>query len=306
MTGEFESTVRDAGEVAVVRRIRSLLSGGEGLVIGPGDDCAAIARDDTWLGLLKTDCVIEGVHFAPGTEPERVGRKAMARALSDIAAMGGLPEHALITLATGPKRFVSEIEGWYRGMVDMAARFGCTIAGGETSTLPGPGALIAVSLTGRVERDRCLRRGTARLGDRIAVTGRLGNSFESGRHLDFVPRIPQARWLAEREPGQRPTSMMDLSDGLGQDLPRLLEGVGGYELDLASMPCHDGLPPEKAIRDGEDYELLLTVPPQGADRLFADWAGAFPDIPLTGVGWVVAQTERPLEGGWEHFRSSGT
>lgn len=287
------------GERALLEKLLARLPADGTVEVGAGDDCAVVARDETWSTLLKTDCLVEGVHFSPGTEPGRVGRKALARALSDIAAMGGLPEHALVTLAVDAERPVAEIEGWYAGLAEMAERFSVSVVGGETARLPGKGALLSVALAGRVESDRCLLRGRARLGDRIAVTGQLGNSFASGWHLDFVPRIAEGRWLSERV---TPTSMMDLSDGLAADLPKLLEGTGfGYRIDRDALPLRGAATPESAYGEGEDYELLLTLPPDRADEVLGDWRRAFPGVALTLIGEITETTSAPLAGGWEHF-----
>ncbi len=137
------------GENAVLHRLlQHGLPSNPHLLIGPGDDCAVIARDEQWDGLLKTDVVIEGVHFTRDTEPRRIGHKALARALSDIAAMGGLPEHALITLLVHPSRSVEQVEELYTGMRRLAERYGVSLAGGETAALPDDGLILNIALTG--------------------------------------------------------------------------------------------------------------------------------------------------------------
>lgn len=299
--GDKDRKVGEIGEEALVARLTAGLRGHEKLRVGPGDDCAAVETGDgsEWL-LLKTDCVIERVHFAPATDPVQVGRKAMSRSVSDVAAMGGRPEFALVTVASDSGRKLSELEGWYEGMESVAAECGIVIVGGETSRLADHGAVISVSLTGRVERDLCVTRAGARIGDFILVTGRLGGSFESGRHLDFRPRLAEGQWLARHA---RPTAMMDLSDGLGSDLPRLAKASGtGYQVNLDQVPCHDGVAVERAISDGEDYELLLTVAPDSFNEWREAWDEAFPDCELTRIGTVSESTENRLERGWEHHR----
>ena len=251
---------------------------------------------------MKTDCLVEGIHFSADTNPEQVGRKAMNRTLSDIAAMGGLPRHVLVTIAVGEEREVAEVEGWYTGMQAAADTFGCGIVGGETSSLPKAGGIISVALVGSVEPRNCICRSGANLGDVVAVTGRLGGSFESGRHLDFVPRISEARFLVENV---ELSAMMDLSDGLGSDLPRLAEASGvGFRIDPENLPLHDRVSIEQAVGDGEDYELLLTMSLEEWSRIQGPWEQQFPETPLTAIGEITKEIETPIESGWEHFQKT--
>lgn len=303
MTGDGEKqTIGQTGEEGIVRRLLGKLPGSNSVVVGPGDDCAVIETSGEWWQLLKTDCIVEGIHFAAGTDPVLVGKKAINRAISDIAAMGGFPEYALATIASHGGREVAEVEAWYDGMVAASAKFGCTIVGGETTSLPQPGAILSISMTGKVERESCVLRSGARVGDRILVTGKLGGSFESGHHLDFIPRIEEARWLVENV---RPTAMMDLSDGPGSDLPRLAEASKvGYRIDRESLPLRDGVDEEGAIRGGEDYELLLTMNPELWKVVSEEWPKAFPKTPLTCIGEITKEIETPLGRGWEHYCES--
>jgi thiamine-monophosphate kinase len=229
-----------------------------------------------------------------------VGRKAMNRALSDIAAMGGWPSHALVSLAVESGRSLTAVEGWYKGLSEAAAAFGCGIVGGETTRLPFTGAVLTVSMTGTVAPEECVLRSGAAPGDRILVTGSLGGSFASGRHLTFTPRLREARWLVTH---RRPTAMMDLSDGLGSDLPRLAAASGvGYRVGSDTLPCHVGSTFEEAAADGEDYELLFTIGPEAIGELMTDWAIAFPGTPLTVIGEITAEGAGLLPRGWEHYR----
>lgn len=301
--------LRDTGENDLVDRLTSLITLSADVIIGPGDDCAVVERrgDSGRLQLLKTDCIIEGVHFLPGTDPERVGWKAACRVLSDIAAMGGFPEYALVTLAVDGDREVREIEGWYRGMERASAEVGeFVLVGGETASLPQSGALISVAMTGSVPRDGFITRSGSRPGDWIAATGRLGGSFKSGRHLTFRPRMAEGQWLAALEGPLRPTAMMDISDGLSQDLPRLADasGIPGFEIDLEHVPVNEDSDLRSALGEGEDYELLFTVSSGAREELTNRWKDAFPDTPITFIGRMQEEDRRTeLEGGWEHFRS---
>ncbi len=294
-------TVSDVGEDALIDRLIKLVPTSGGAVwSGPGDDCAVIKKGNAEvLQLLKTDCLVEAVHFVSDTEPERVGWKALCRAISDIGAMAGQPEHCLITLGLPSDFPVKTVEGWYAGAAKAAREFEVIIVGGETSSVPGKHAFISVSLTGEVDPDRVLLRRGSAVGDKIAVTGQLGNSFQSGHHLDFVPRVREAQWLADPANGCRPSAMMDLSDGIAKDLPRLLQSEGhGFRIDEEQLPLREGADVESALCEGEDYELLLTAPSLDLEK----WSIAFPDTPLTIIG-EVTEEDHPLScsGGWDHF-----
>lgn len=286
------------GEQAVLEHLlRHAPAAPPQLLLGPGDDCAVVQRCAEWDTLLKADALVEGVHFTPDTDPRLIGRKALARAVSDVAAMGGLPEHALITLMVHPSRSVELLEGIYCGMSALAEEFGISLAGGETSSLPQDGLALSVALTGRVERGQAILRSGGRPGDILCVTGALGGSFASGRHLRFTPRVQWARYLAASP--LRPHAMMDLSDGLAADLPRLAAASGcGFELEESRLPCHAGCTPEQALRDGEDYELLLALSPEQAAQL-----PLHPELPLTPIGRLTADKAPELTGGWQHFSS---
>ena len=294
--------VSKLGEDAVVAALIRALPLGPDVRHGAGDDCAVLGgKRDRWWRLLKTDCVIETVHFLPSENAARVGWKALCRAISDIAAMGGIPEHAVITLAVRPEIEMAWLRGLYDGLKKAARKFGVSIVGGETSRSPGP-TFISVALTGRVERSRCVARAGGKPGDALYVTGRLGGSL-AGRHLDFIPRIAEARWLAGKF---RIHAMMDLSDGLGADLPRLARASGcSFEIWNEKLPCSKGCTTEQALGDGEDFELLFAIGPRDTVRLETQWRKAFPKISLTRIGKLKrndnAGKRRKLTRGYDHF-----
>ena len=285
-------------EDRLLGKILKGLPGSEDLVLGPGDDCAVV-RINGGLLLLKTDCIAEGVHFLHGHDPVRVGWKALCRPLSDIAAMGGEPAHALVTIFSPPGLDPGYWVDFYKGIRKAARKFGVTIAGGEMSR-QARGIAVSVALTGIVPGGRFVGRSGGRPGDLLFVTGSLGGSI-SGHHLDFVPRLHEGRWLAEHA---RASAMMDLSDGLGSDLPRLARASGcGFEVDLATLPLRKGSCINGALTDGEDYELLFAIPPRRAAALLKQWKFAFPRTPLTGIGALNATRFAPPDwpGGWDHF-----
>ena len=269
---------------------------------GPGDDCAVLRGPEKgMLTLFKTDCLIQGVHFTADSSASRVGWKALCRVISDIAAMGGQPHEALITLALPRETKVAWVLQLYQGMKKAARHYGCGIAGGETSSVPdGAPVMISVAMLGSVARRHLILRSGGKPGDVICVTGRLGGSL-AGRHLDFKPRLAEARWLVEHA---RPSAMMDLSDGLAKDLPRLADASGcGFQINPALLPCHRGCTPMQAMGDGEDYELLITLPQRRLDAAMEQWRATFPRTPLTCIGKLLvnAKQRTRLAGGWEHF-----
>jgi len=288
------------GEDAVVAALLRGLPSGRDVIRGPGDDCAVIGtpRGKLWQ-LLKADCVIESIHFRPGEDAPKIGWKALARAVSDIAAMGGRPMHALVTLAISPDEDLKRATGVYAGLKKCAEKYGIAIVGGETARSPGP-MFISVMLSGEVERRLCVFRSGGKPGDHLFVTGRLGGSL-AGRHLTFEPRVEEARWLTRR---LQLHAMMDLSDGLGADLPRLaLASECGYRVDEAALPLTAGCTASQALSDGEDYELLFALPPREADKLRILWPRKFPALPLTEIGELTepAPGKRTIPHGYDHF-----
>lgn len=294
-------TLADIGEDELVRRLVRGRWHDKDVIEGPGDDCAVVRppRSGRHL-LLKTDTVVEGVHFTAGTPAHLIGRKAMARVLSDFAAMAATPRHALVTLIAPPSTPLQRVLGLYRGLHALADRHEVAIVGGETSR--GDGLIVTVSLSGDAPARGWVRRHGARAGDLLYVTGRLGGSIR-GRHLRFHPRLAEARWLADHLPLR---AMMDLSDGLAKDLPRLAGGAGlGFEVDPGSLPCAPGCTPEQAWADGEDYELLMAVAPTVRSVSLAAWRRAFPRLPLTCIGRLTPRPVRRAKatGGWDHFHA---
>lgn len=299
MAGNREVKLRDLTEAQLLKMLLAGVPRGRNVRIGPGDDCAAIAiTGSRELLLLKTDCVVEGVHYVPAEDPARVGWKALCRAISDIAAMGGTPRHALITVFSPGDRPAAYWKTFYRGLSRAGRRFGVGIVGGETSR--SPAAAVAVTLTGTVLASRILRRSGGRPGDGIFVTGKLGGSLR-GKHLDFVPRLAEGQWLGA---SGLASAMMDLSDGLSADLPRLAEASGcGFAIDPALVPRNRGCTAQAALADGEDFELLFTVPPRNETFFLRKWRRRFPRVPVTAIGHLTRPGEpaAALPAGFDHF-----
>jgi thiamine-monophosphate kinase len=296
------TTLRDIGEDALIDRLIHLVPRDPSPSAGPGDDCAVIdpGLASGLLQLLKTDALVAGIHFLPESPPRAVGWKAAARVVSDFAAMGGRPERFLITLALDPQTPIAWVEQLYLGIGDCLSAFGAVLAGGETSSLPaGSAAVISVAATGSVRREHLVLRSTARPGHALLVTGTLGGSRQ-GKHLSFTPRIKEADWLVSNF---KPSAMMDLSDGLAKDLPRLAAASGcGFKVENEGLPVTPGCTPAGALGDGEDFELLLACEAEQVPALLAAWPGVFPELPLSRIGRLVETAEgETLSGGWDHF-----
>jgi thiamine-monophosphate kinase len=215
--------------------------------------------------------------------------------------MGGVPGHALITLAASPDTDFSRLRGIYAGLRKAARRFDISIVGGETVRSPGP-LFLNIALTGRVERPRCVLRSGGRPGDALYVTGRLGGSL-AGHHLDFIPRLVEARWLTAHF---KLHAMMDLSDGLASDLPRLATASRcAFTLDETRIPKTKGSTLHQALTDGEDFELLFALPAKQTAALESAWKKQFPRLPLTRIGRLRASQPSTLNSqpphGFDHF-----
>jgi len=296
----------DIGEDNLIAELTRSLRLDSRVKIGPGDDCAIVKFGKRWQ-LLKTDCIVESIHFSKESPAIWVGWKALCRAISDVAAMGGRPMDALVTIAAAPQVRLRWLRGVYSGLRKAAQRYEVNLVGGETSRSPGP-AFISVALTGIVEKRRALLRSGGKPGDFLYVTGRLGGSFR-GKHLRFEPRLAEALWLADHF---AINAMIDLSDGLGSDLPRLAKASStGFEIDRERLPLSKGCSIEQAISDGEDYELLFAVPPEMVPTLEERWNKKFPTLALTQIGRLTEPNLQELgasgfdqltDSGYDHFR----
>jgi thiamine-monophosphate kinase len=272
------------------------------VVTGAGDDCAVVkVRSSGDFLVLKTDCVVEQVHFSSSAKPTDIGWKAMMRPLSDFAATSAIPQFALVTLIVSRETDAARIKKIYRGLNNAAAQFGVSIVGGETSSTPGP-MTISVSVAGFVEKSRFVSRCGGRVGDNLFVTGRLGGAPRQ-KHLRFVPRIAESRWLTEHFPIH---AMIDLSDGLGADLPQLAHASEvGFEVDTQTLPLNRGCKIDNALSDGEDYELLFAISRRDRERLERAWRKRFPKLPLTRIGRLNSKFEirtSNLPRGYVHFQ----
>ena len=271
------------------------------ILTGVGDDCAVIKKDEHHHTLLKTDTIVEHIHFTPDEKPERVGWKAAARVVSDFAAMGGEPEALMVTIILPPDTETEWVLKLYKGIKSVAQKFHCSIVGGETSsTQLGSPKVISISGTGKVKPENLTLRSGGNATDLIYVTGTLGGSIK-GKHLDFTPRVVEAKWLAEHF---KPTAMMDISDGIAKDLPRLASQSNcGFEVFRSSVPISHNCSLDESLTDGEDYELLFTISEINKVELETTWAKQFNDLKLTNIGRLTEDQQDSLKGGWDHFQN---
>jgi thiamine-monophosphate kinase len=273
-------------ELEIIERIRRMARAGAAIELGIGDDCA-IYRPRRGEDLLVTsDQMIEGAHFLRSHPPRSVGERALARSLSDIAAMGGEPRLCLVSLAV-PAHMESWIFEFFRGLLRLARKTSTALAGGDLARAKK--IYCDVTVCGAVARGRALRRDGARIGDGIYVSGRLGKPWD--RRIE--PRLALGRALVGRA-----TSCMDLSDGLSLDLHRLCV-ASGVAAEIERVPVARGSTLKRALHGGEDYELLFTLPrgvaaPRGTSRIGSIVAGR--------PGTVTFQGRRLEPRGWDHFR----
>jgi thiamine-monophosphate kinase len=309
-------TLKDLGERDAIRRLSRKLFPAVGEMVGIGDDGAVMHDENAEVDwVLTSDPVIEGTHFTIDTEHARIGHKAVGRVLSDIAAMGADPCWLLINIVSPRDMPFQKLEAVYDGAADLALKYGVAIVGGDMAE--GPNLELHVFGVGQVPHGDAVLRSGARAGDTIYVTGELGGSIK-GRHLSFEPRVMEGMWL--REQGWA-SAMIDVSDGLATDLRHILEmGQLGADLSGDKVPVSDAARHmddqrtalDHALYDGEDFELLFTVPEGKRKFLESAWEESF-DLPLSAVGTITDKAGAInlvtdagvrniiLKGGYQHF-----
>ena len=290
------------------------------LEVGIGDDAAVVRLPRGERVVVSTDMLIEGTHFVPGTPPESIGRKAVARAVSDLAAMAALPLCTLAAVSFGSSCEPEFARRLHRALWDSARVLGAPLVGGDIGS--GSGVLtITLTAVGLPGPRGVVTRSGARPGDRVCVTGTLGGSLR-GRHLTFMPRLAEALELADRFELH---AMIDISDGLSTDALHIAQESGvGVSLEGGAIPVSDdaralaaeGGPQDSPVRhaldDGEDYELLFCASEQAARQAAR---GGVLGTPVSLIGTVTQQTDcwlvwpdgrrEPLRsGGWEHLRGT--
>jgi len=259
--------LKDLGEFKFIDRIEKGIRLSSRVIKGIGDDAAVLKyKKDKYL-LFTTDMLLEGRHFYRSSRPKLVGEKALSCNISDIAAMGGLPRFAVISIGLPGSLNLGYADGLYRGIKKVAARFGIDLVGGDT--VSSEKIIINIALIGEVEKENLALRSGAKQNDAIFVTGDIGGSIK-GRHLNFSPRLKEARFLVKNF---KINSMIDVSDGLLADLGHILQesDKGARIFEKAVPVSQDAADFDSAVMDGEDFELIFTFPEKHADRLKKIW-----------------------------------
>ncbi|MCK5306212.1 MAG: thiamine-monophosphate kinase [Candidatus Omnitrophica bacterium] len=256
--------LKDINEFDLIRKLTAGAKGNKALIKGIGDDTAVIAYKKNNYLLFTTDIIIEGVHFdLKKAKAGQIGHKALASNISDIAAMGGSPAYAVVSLGLPGKLRLDFAKSLYNGIKKTANCFSVKIVGGDVSA--SEKLIINIALLGFAKKKNLTLRSGARAGDRIFVTGRLGGSGRK-KHLTFKPRVKEALLLTS---GYKINAMIDLSDGLISDLRHIVnESAAGACLYRKKIPLSkEASGEESALYEGEDFELLFTLNEKEAGRL---------------------------------------
>lgn len=259
------------GEFGLIERIKKMVRTDPSVIRGPGDDCAVLRFNRNSYQLFTCDMIAEGIDFVRNENPLLIGRKAIAVSISDIAACGGIPRYCVVTIGLPKNSRVETVDKMLKGMLDICRIYRVNIVGGDLSRLNR--LTIDVSMLGVVEKRNLVLRSGAKEGDIICVTGRLGGSI-AGKHLRFIPRVKEARFLVENF---KIHAMIDISDGLIQDLSHILKasktGAVVYEELIPLAP--QAASRQEALYAGEDFELLFTLSKQEARRLLSKKPSGF-------------------------------
>lgn len=288
-----DSSIASLGEAKLIQRIAHWLgSASPEAPEGMGDDCAVHNSESNRKQLLTTDSLTYGQHFDDSIRAEDAGSKLIKRNLSDIAAMGGTPDRALLNLLCGPNLSVDWLEAFIGGIRKTCEQYAVKIVGGDISALQ-PGQFSAVLMQTGHLTEPVLRSGSSK-GDSIYVTGTLGGSILK-KHYAFEPRLAEGRWLAGNGAC---SAMMDITDGLAKDLPQLIPDNYSAWIHLTAIPLSNdaqqlsGDPMQHAFCDGEDYELLFTTKQNVDHKEFErSWQIQFPEVKLSKIGTIGPQAD---------------
>ncbi len=253
-------------EIKFVENIRVRAEcAGKGVIAGIGDDSAVLKYDSRRHLLWATDMLVEDVHFSlKDTSFNKIGRKAVAVNISDIAAMGGVPKYITVSIAVPSYVTVKNLNNIYDGIFEICKKYGISLVGGDTNK--SDKLVIDVSIVGFVEKKRLVLRAGAKEGDIVLVTGPISDGRKT--HFDFIPRLKEARFLSGK---YKISSMIDVSDGIALDVGRICNASGvGCVISEEAVPLSKSLTIKDAFYYGESFELLFTMSPKEARRLFVD------------------------------------
>lgn len=313
-------TLKNYSEETLIQQIKEWLgTSSPPSPFGIGDDCAVFSQSETIPSIVSTDALIYGQHFDDSIKAYDAGRKLTLRNLSDIAAMGGSPTIATLSIITSETLSHSWLAEFYRGIKSAADHYTLKIVGGDLSAIQGDYFQAVMTIIGSVKNP--ILRHSAKPNDHLYVTGHLGGSI-TGKHFDFTPRLQEGLWLSQQG---CTTSMVDITDGLSKELKYLLPKNTAASIDLNRIPIakHIQNDPLKnreealqhAFCDGEDYELLFSIDSKTDIAAFeTKWHSTFPKLALTLIGSVTQSkrddghiidrsTQKTIEfgSGFEHF-----
>ena len=298
--------LKDLGEFNFIDRIAGFLKVSSQVIEGIGDDAAVLKYKKNSYMLFTSDMLVEGRHFYRRAGGYLVGKKALSVNVSDIAAMGGVPKTCVVSVGLPRSLDVKFTDSLYKGIRSVARKYKIDIAGGDT--VGSKKIIINIALLGEVEKDNLSLRSTAREGDLIFLTGDIGGSLKGG-HLDFIPRLKEARFLVTNF---NVHSMIDISDGLVADIGHILKrSKKGAIIYEGNIPVSkDAKDFNSAIRDGEDFELVFTIPKDQRERLMESWPfktrlSLIGEIGKAGKGLKLLKKNKKIEGldakGFSHF-----
>ncbi|MFN7170911.1 MAG: thiamine-phosphate kinase [Candidatus Omnitrophota bacterium] len=275
-------SLKEIGEFGLIDYFKKIIKLDRRVLRGIGEDAAVVSYTKKKYLLFTTDMLIEDIHFKiKEATPYEIGWKALGCSLSDIASMGGRPLYALVSIGVPEKTSFNFIRKIYQGINGLADIFKVKIVGGDTNRAER--LIIDVFLVGEVEKGKVVYRKGAKLNDVIAVTGSLGNSYKSKKHLRFVPRIKEARFLINNF---KINAMIDLSDGLSSDLFHILkENKKGAIIFKEEIPLSPKASFEQALHEGEDFELLFTLTEKEAGRISAEKKRI--NFPISFIGKII-------------------
>jgi thiamine-monophosphate kinase len=312
-------TLNDFNEAKIIENIQQWLGDtSPESPLGIGDDCAVVPPEPSAHSLISTDALVLGKHFDHSITAEQAGQKLVLRNLSDIAAMGGYPKYATLSILSGSNLSFDWLHQFYQGIKSTSDAHDLKIIGGDLCQLQDDQFQAVMTIIGTATQP--VLRHAASIKDSIYVTGQLGGSILE-KHYNFQPRLSEGQWLAENSLA---SAMVDITDGIAKELKVLTDTSASIQIDLKAIPIAESAhllaeknsehPLEKAFCDGEDYELLFTLKHSIESTQFeADWKHRFPQTPLTKIGTVIernpladiidSETQTPIDNykSFDHF-----